>query len=294
VCAAIAGIEGLIIVWLRIPSFVVTLAGLLGLNGVLLWLFDETGSVGNGGVIQNHNSFINALVSENMSPTAGWIVLIAVIVVTGVYMIVRDRRRRAHNLVAPPVSVTLLKIGVMAAVGLVLVLVLNHNRGVGLTVLSGVPWVVLIVLGLYVVLTVLLGRTKYGRYVYAIGGNAEAARRAGINLRRIRVVAFTLCGAMAGVTGILYASFLGSISNDIQGGQYVLYAVAGAVIGGVSLFGGRGRMVGALLGGFVVAVIYNGVELLGLSAAAQYIWTALVLLAAVTLDALARRGSTPT
>ena len=294
VCAAIAGIEGLIIVWLRIPSFVVTLAGLLGLNGVLLWLFDETGSVGNGGVIQNHNGFINALVSENMSPTAGWIVLIAAVVVTGVYMIVRDRRRRAHNLVAPPVSVTLLKIGVMAAVGLVLVLVLNHNRGVGLTVLSGVPWVVPIVLGLYVVLTVLLGRTKYGRYVYAIGGNAEAARRAGINLRRIRVVAFTLCGAMAGVTGILYASFLGSISNDIQGGQYVLYAVAGAVIGGVSLFGGRGRMVGALLGGFVVAVIYNGVELLGLSAAAQYIWTALVLLAAVTLDALARRGSTPT
>jgi D-xylose transport system permease protein len=294
VCAAIAGIEGLIIVWLRIPSFVVTLAGLLGLNGVLLWLFDETGSVGNGGVIQNHNGFINALVSENMSPTAGWIVLIAAVVVTGAYMIVRDRRRRAHNLVAPPVSVTLLKIAVMAAVGLVLVLVLNHNRGVGLTVLSGVPWVVPIVLGLYVVLTVLLGRTKYGRYVYAIGGNAEAARRAGINLRRIRVVAFTLCGAMAGVTGILYASFLGSISNDIQGGQYVLYAVAGAVIGGVSLFGGRGRMVGALLGGFVVAVIYNGVELLGLSAAAQYIWTALVLLAAVTLDALARRGTTPT
>jgi D-xylose transport system permease protein len=294
VCAAIAGIEGLLIVWLRIPSFVVTLAGLLGLNGVLLWLFDQTGAVGNGGVIQNHNSFINDLVSENMSPTAGWIVLIAAVVVTGTYMIVRDRRRRTHNLVAPPLSVTLLKIATMAAVGLVLVLVLNHNRGVGLTVLSGVPWVVPIVLGLYVVLTVLLGRTKYGRYVYAIGGNAEAARRAGINLRRIRVVAFTLCGAMAGVTGILYASFLGSISNDIQGGQYVLYAVAGAVIGGVSLFGGRGRMVGALLGGFVVAVIYNGVELLGLSAAAQYIWTALVLLAAVTLDALARRGSTPT
>jgi D-xylose transport system permease protein len=294
VCAAIAGIEGLIIVWLRIPSFVVTLAGLLGLNGVLLWLFDETGPVGNGGVIQNHNGFINALVSENMSPAAGWIVLVVAVVVTGAYMIVRDRRRRAHNLVAPPLSVTLLKIAVMAAVGLVLVLVLNHNRGVGLTVLSGVPWVVPIVLGLYVVLTVLLGRTKYGRYVYAIGGNAEAARRAGINLRRIRVVAFGLCGVMAGVTGILYASFLGSISNDIQGGQYVLYAVAGAVIGGVSLFGGRGRMVGALLGGFVVAVIYNGVELLGLSAAAQYIWTALVLLAAVTLDALARRGSTPT
>jgi D-xylose transport system permease protein len=294
VCAAIAGIEGLIIVWLRIPSFVVTLAGLLGLNGVLLWLFDQTGAVGNGGVISNHNNFINALVngSENMSPLAGWIVLIAAVVLAGAYMIVRDRRRRAHNLVAPPLSVTLLKISVMAVIGLVLVLVLNHNRGVGLTVLSGVPWVVPIVLGLYLVLSVLLGRTKFGRYMYAIGGNAEAARRAGINLRRIRVIAFTLCGAMAGVTGILYASFLGSISNDIQGGQYVLYAVAGAVIGGVSLFGGRGRMLGALLGGFVVAVIYNGVDLLGLSAAAQYIWTALVLLAAVTLDAVARRGST--
>jgi D-xylose transport system permease protein len=291
---AIAAIEGLIIVWLRIPSFVVTLAGLLGLNGVLLWLFDQTGSVGLGGVIQNHNGFINDLVSGNLSPAAGWIVLIVAVVVTAALMITRDRRRRAHNLVAPPLSVTLLKIAVMAAVGLVLVLVLNHNRGVGLTVLSGVPWVVPIVIGLYVVLNVLLGRTRFGRYVYAIGGNAEAARRAGINLRRIRVLAFALCGMMAGVTGLLYASFLGSISNDIQGGQYVLYAVAGAVIGGVSLFGGRGRMLGALLGGFVVAVIYNGVDLLGLSAAAQYIWTALVLLAAVTLDALARRGSSPT
>jgi D-xylose transport system permease protein len=292
VTTAIAAIEGLIIVWLRIPSFVVTLAGLLGLNGVLLWLFEQTGSIGLGGVISNHNGFINALVngSKNMSPAAGWIVLIIAVVLTAVFMIARDRRRRAHNLVAPPLSVTLLKIAVMAVVGLVLVLVLNHNRGVGLTVLSGVPWVVPIVLGLFVILNLLLSRTKFGRYVYAIGGNAEAARRAGINLRRIRVLAFALCGMMAGVTGILYASFLGSISNDIDGGQYVLYAVAGAVIGGVSLFGGRGRMLGALLGGFVVAVIYNGVDLLGLGAAAQYIWTALVLLAAVTLDALARRG----
>jgi D-xylose transport system permease protein len=112
-------------------------------------------------------------------------------------------------------------------------------------------------------------------------------------LGRIRVLAFTCTGLLAGVTGILYMSLLGSISTDFQGGQYVLYAVAGAVIGGISLFGGRGRMLGAVLGGFVVAVIYNGVDLLGLGAAGQYIWTALVLLAAVALDALARRGSTP-
>ena len=143
---------------------------------------------------------------------------------------------------------------------------------------------------LLVLTTVLLGRTKFGRYIYAIGGNAEAARRAGINLNRIRVMAFALCGLMAGVTGILYASLLGSISNNIQGGQYVLYSVAGAVIGGVSLFGGRGRMLGAVLGGFVVAVIYNGVILLGLGAAGQYIWTGGVLLAAVLLDAAGPPG----
>jgi D-xylose transport system permease protein len=288
---AIDAIEGLIVVWLRIPSFVVTLGFYLGLNGVLLWLYEQTGSVGLGGVIQDHNGFINGLVSNNLSPLAGWIVLIAVVVLAAVFLIARDRRRRANGLVAPPLSVTLLKIGLLAVVGFLLVLVLNHNRSSGVIPLQGVPYVVPIVLVLLALLSGLLSRTKFGRYMYAIGGNAEAARRAGINLRRIRVLAFAFCGALAGVTGILYASFLGSISNNIQGGQYVLYSVAGAVIGGVSLFGGRGRIAGAVLGGFVVAVIYNGVILLGLGAAGQYIWTAAVLLAAVTLDALARRGS---
>jgi D-xylose transport system permease protein len=294
VCTAIAAIEGGIIVWLRIPSFVVTLAGLLGLNGVLLWLFEQTGGVGLGGVIQDHNGFINGLVSSNVSPTAGWIILIVAVALAAVFMILRDQRRRRNGLVAPPLSVTLLKLAGAAAVGLALVLVLNHNRSSGVIPLAGVPWVVPIVLVLTLLLSVLLGRTKFGRYMYAVGGNAEAARRAGISLNRIRVLAFAACGVLAGVTGILYASFLGSISNNIAGGQYVLYSVAGAVIGGVSLFGGRGRVTGAVLGGFVVAVIYNGVILLGLGAAGQYIWTAGVLLAAVILDALARRGSTVT
>jgi D-xylose transport system permease protein len=294
VCAAISTIEGLVIVWLKIPSFVVTLAGLLGLNGVLIWLFEKTGKVGLGGVIQNHNNFINDLTAGNMSPAFGWIVLVAAVVLGGAFMIVRDQRRRSHGLVTPPLGVTLLKIILMGAVGLVLVLVLNTNRGGLYAVLEGVPWVVPIVLVLLGLTTVLLARTKFGRYIYAIGGNAEAARRAGINLARIRVLAFTLCGLFAGITGILYSSLLGSASNNVQGGQYVLYSVAGAVIGGVSLFGGRGKMIGAVLGGFVVAVIYNGVDLLGLGAAGQYIWTALVLLAAVTLDAIARRGSTAT
>jgi D-xylose transport system permease protein len=290
----IAAIEGLIVVALRIPSFVVTLAFYLGLNGVLLWLFEQTGGVGLGGVIQDHNGFINGLVSKNMSPVAAWIVLIVVVALATVFMITRDRRRRANGLVAPPLSVTILKIALMAAVGLALVLVLNANRGTLFQPLRGVPWVVPVVLALLAVMSVVLGRTRFGRYIYAIGGNAEAARRAGINLNRIRVQAFAINGVLAGVTGILYASFLGSISNDIAGGQYVLYSVAGAVIGGVSLFGGRGRITGAVLGGFVVAVIYNGVILLGLGAAGQYIWTAGVLLAAVTLDGLSRRGSTAT
>ncbi|HKD88410.1 MAG TPA: ABC transporter permease [Streptosporangiaceae bacterium] len=291
VCAAIAAIEGLIIVWLKIPSFVVTLAGLLGLNGVLIWLFDASHSVSIGGTISNHNNFINDLVNGNLSAGAGWIVLIVAVVLGGIFMIARDRRRAANGLESPPLGVTLLKLGTMAVIGAALVWVLNINRAAFGT-LEGVPWVVVVVLVLLLATSVLLMRTKFGRYIYAVGGNAEAARRAGINLNRMRVLAFTLAGLFAGVTGILYSSYLGSMSENFPGGQYVLYSVAGGVIGGVSLFGGRGRMLGAVLGGFVVAVIYNGVDLLGLGAAGQYIWTALVLLAAVTLDALARRGST--
>jgi D-xylose transport system permease protein len=294
VSAGFAALQGLIVVLLRIPSFVVTLAGYLGLSGILLWLFEKSGSVGLGGVISDtgfKSGFVNDLVFGNIPPTTAWIALIVLVVLSAAFLIIRDRRRRANHLTAPPLSVTLLKIGVTAAIGVVLVAVLNVNRSKGASPLQGVPWVVPIILGLLAVTTVLLTRTRFGRYIYAIGGNAEAARRAGVNLGLIRVLAFTCTGLMAWVTCILYASNLGSISNGFLGGQYVLYSVAGAVIGGVSLFGGRGRMLGAVLGGFVVAVIYNGVDLLGLGAAAQYIWTAVVLLAAVTLDAVARRGS---
>jgi D-xylose transport system permease protein len=155
-----------------------------------------------------------------------------------------------------------------------------------------VPWVVPIVLAFVVCWTFLLNRTRFGRYVYAIGGNSEAARRAGINVRRTRVLAFTLAGFTAAAGMIIYASRLGSMSSDVDGGQIVLYAVAAAVIGGASLFGGRGKMVHALLGGIVIATIYNGMGLLDLSSAVQYMVTALVLLAAVTVDAVSRRGST--
>src|SRR5487761_1889764 len=287
--SAYGALQGIIVTQLRLPSFVVTLAGFLGLSGALLFLISSAGSIGNGGIIRLNSTVINAIEGGSLTPAASWIVMIAIVALAGALQFMRDRRRRVSGLVAPPVSVTLLKIAVMAIAGVVVVLVANTNRG-ALTPLQGLPWVVLVVLAILVVYTVLLGRTRFGRYVYAIGGNAEAARRAGINVNRIKVIAFALTGLTAGITGIIFASYLGSISGDYNGGQYVLDAVAAAVIGGTSLFGGRGKMMDALLGGLVVGVIANGLQLLGLNASTQLMWTALVLLAAVTIDALTRRG----
>ncbi len=285
----LGAILGTLITRLGLPSFVVTLAGFLGFEGLLIELVARSGH-GTGGTIPISNSIIVDLTSGNLTPVASWIVIMAVVVVAGVFMILRDRRRRLSGLVTPPVSVTALKIATMAVAGVVVVLVSNTNRGLATTPLRGLPWVVLVVLGMLMLWTALLGRTRFGRYIYAIGGNAEAARRAGVNVIMIRTLAFTLCGMTAGVAGIVYASRLGSISTDVDGGQLVLFAVAGAVIGGTHLFGGRGKMLNAVLGGLVVAAIYNGLYLLGLQAAPTDMVTALVLLAAVTVDALARRG----
>ncbi|HEY5400606.1 MAG TPA: ABC transporter permease [Trebonia sp.] len=290
-CAAYGALQGIIIAKLRIPSFVVTLAGQLALSGVLLVLINSAGSIGNGGVIALQNSVINDIENGHLSPTATWIVMIAVTVAAGAVLFYGDFRRRSAGLVAPPVSVSLLKAGAIVAAGILVAWVANLNRGRGLIVVQGMPWGVLVVLVILFAWTVLLGRTKFGRYIYAIGGSAEAARRAGINIVKIRTLAFMLCGLTAGMTGIIYASYLGSISTDVNGGQNVLNAVAAAVIGGTSLFGGRGKMFHAVIGGLVVGVIYNGLELLGLSASAQLIWTALVLLAAVIVDRVTRRGS---
>jgi D-xylose transport system permease protein len=296
ILAALAGtglygaLQGFIITWLRLPSFVVTLASFLGLSGLLLFLINASGHFGLGGVINLNSNVINDIEAGSLSPAASWIVMIVLVAIAAAMLFLRDRRRRVNGLVAPPVSITLLKIAVIAAAGVVVVLIGNTNRSHTFIPVRGLPWVVLVVLGILVVYTVLLGRTRFGRYVYAIGGNAEAARRAGVNTNRIRIIAFGLCGMTAGITGIIYASYLGSISSSVQGGQNVLNAVAAAVIGGTSLFGGRGKMMDALLGGLVVGVIANGLQLLGLNATAQLMWTALVLLAAVTVDALTRRG----
>ena len=286
-------VQGIIITRLRLPSFVVTLAGQLAAFGFLLYIMNVA-SPGSGGTIRLYNNVLSDIETGSMSPLAGWIVMIVAVVLAGGLFVTRDTRRRASGLAAPPASVTWLKVAAMAVAGVVVVLIGNTNRGRFLLVVRGVPWVVLVILVVLVIYSFLLGRTRFGRYIYAIGGNAEAARRAGISLVRIRVLAFTLAGLTAGIMGIIYTSYLGSISTGVQGGNLVLLAVAAAVVGGTSLFGGRGKMVGAVLGGVIVAVIYNGLELLGLGAAAQNLWTAAVLLAAVTVDTLARRSSQTT
>lgn len=283
-CAAIGVLQGTIITRLGVPSFVVTLAGLLGWQGAMLLM------LGQGGSLPINDNVINDLASGNLTTTASWVVMVVIVVAVGTRMWLHDSRRRAAGLLAPPASLTLLKIAGTAAAGIALVLVCNANRG-RLVPIRGVPWVVLIVLGVVAAWTFLLGRTRFGRYIYAIGGNAEAARRAGINLTRIRTLAFMLASFTAGIAGIIYASRLRSVSTALDGGRLVLYAVAAAVIGGTSLFGGRGKAMHAVLGGIVIAAIDNGMGLQGYSAAANNVVTALVLLVAVTIDAVARRNT---
>lgn len=288
--AVIGALQGTLITRLHLPSFVVTLAGLLGWAGVLIFIFDsDKGAV--GGVISiSSNKVIYNLVNGNMSPVTSWILLVVLVGLFALFSILKTVRRRSQGLSAPPLSITIATIIIVAAAGVALVIVCNINRGV-LVPLRGVPWVIPFVLAVVAAASLLLSRTRTGRYIYAIGGSPEAARRAGINVSRIRTIAFTLASFTAGLAGIVYMSRLGSISVGYDGGTYVLYAVAAAVIGGASLFGGRGKAVHALLGGVVIAAVYNGLALLGISTAGTEIATALVLLAAVSVDSLVRRRS---
>jgi D-xylose transport system permease protein len=284
-CAAIGAIQGTIITRIGLPSFVVTLAGLLGWQGVLLLI------LGKGGSLPINVNVINDIASGNLTAAASWIVMLTIVAAYAARTWLQYSRRRSKGLVVPPGSLVLLKMAAVLVAGVVVVLICNTNRGT-LVPIRGMPWVVLIVLAVLAMWTFLLGRTKFGRYVYGIGGNAEGARRAGVSLATIRTLAFTLASFTAGIAGIIGASRLRSVSTAIDGGSLVLYAVAAAVIGGTSLFGGRGKAMHAVLGGLVIAAIDNGMGLQGYSAAAKFVVTALVLLAAVTIDAVARRGRT--
>jgi D-xylose transport system permease protein len=286
---AIGLLQGTLVTRLHLPSFVVTLAGLLIWEGAMIQIVNIT-SPTSGGVLSVSNPVIFNLVNGNMTAIEGWITLLVVMVIFAALTLRREARRRSRGLTAPPVRLTILRLAMATVAGVLLVLIFNTPRGTAAAPFSGMPPVIPAVLVVLVGATVLLSSTRFGRYVYAIGGNAEAARRAGVNLTWIRTAAFGLSGLTAGLAGIVYESRLGSIATDLDGGTYVLYAVAAAVIGGASLFGGRGKPVHALLGGVVIAAIYNGMGLLNMSAAVQYMVTGLVLLAALTVDRVARRG----
>ncbi|MFZ0248747.1 MAG: hypothetical protein WAL61_02280 [Acidimicrobiales bacterium] len=286
-CAVIGAFQGTVITRLKIPSFVVTLAGLLGWQGVLIYVFDvDKGAV--GGVISISNGVIDDLVSGNMTPVAGWITLVVVVGLFATVSLFNAARRRSQGLSVPPLSITLLTVGAAGLAGVVLVYVCNLNRG-QLVVVEGVPWVIPVIVVILFAQSFLLARTRLGRYIYAIGASPEAARRAGIKVARIRTVAFALCSFTAGLAAVVYASRLGSLSVGFDGGTYVLYAVAAAVIGGASLFGGHGKPIHPLLGGLVIATLTNGLALLNISTAGTDIATAAVLLVAVAVDSTLRR-----
>jgi D-xylose transport system permease protein len=286
--AAIGFLNGLLITLLGLPSFVVTLAGLLGWEGVLLLV------LGNGGTVPiNDNIFDDFATGHASSLLAGWLIIGALVLIYALILWRRDNRRRSSGLVAPPVSLTVIKIVAVAAAGTGLVLLVNANRGVlAIAPIRGLPWFVLEVLGILLLWSLLLNRTKAGRYMYAIGGNREAARRAGVNTQWIRTLGFTLCSLNGGVAGLLIAGQFRGVSTSVDGGQLVLYSIAAAVIGGTSLFGGRGKAIHGVIGGLVIAGIVNGMALLELSAPLQYVITGVVLMAAVTVDAISHRRAT--
>jgi D-xylose transport system permease protein len=277
---------GVLVSRLGIPSFVVTLAAFLAFQGILLLL------AGEGGTIPIADKTILAVQNSNLSPIQGWVLWA---VASLLYVVVGLRRmssRRKAGLVVELTQLWFMKTVALLVLTGAAVFRLNHERGFSETnSTKGVPIVAPLILLILIAGTFLLSRTAFGRHIYAVGGNAEAARRAGINVKRVRIIAFILCSSLAAIAGMLFASRMNSISPSTGGSSTLLYAVGAAVIGGVSLFGGKGRMRDAILGGFVVAVIDNGMGLLGYGAGIQYLVTGAVLLVSAGVDALSRRGA---
>jgi len=290
-CGIIGAIQGTLVSRLRIPSFIVTLAGFLLFQGIIIIILGGAdGTLTVTSQVPNQSVIFN-LVQGVINPTAGWVVLTVLVLIAAAALLTRAFARRRSGLVAPPITVVVIRIVLIAALGAAVVAIC------GLNLPSGVPEVIPIVLGIVGLWTLLLQRTQFGRYIYAIGGNPEAARRAGVNLALVRTAGFALCSATAGFAGILLGSFFyGQYStNDADPGQLILYSVAAAVIGGTSLFGGRGKPIHGLLGGLMIGGIAYGVSLLSLGALSTpltYILPGGVLLIAVMVDVLSRRGAT--
>lgn len=278
----IGTVLGTLVAKIGIPSFVVTLAAFLAFQGVVLLLIE------GGTIISITDPVIWAIANRNLPPWLGWLLYVVSVVLYAAVQLGRRRGRSRRGLARDPMSLILLRIGVLAVGAGVAVYVLNLDRGRAITI-QGVPIVVPLIVVLLVLLTFVLRRTAYGLHLYAVGGNREAALRAGISVDRIRISAFMVCSTMAAVGGIIAGSRAASVDANTGGSNVLLYAVGAAVIGGTSLFGGKGRILDAVLGGAVVAIIDNGMGLLGLTSGVRFILTGSVLLLAAGVDALSRR-----
>ncbi|MGD0690941.1 MAG: ABC transporter permease [Acidimicrobiales bacterium] len=283
---AIGTIQGAITIVLKVPSFIITLAGSLFWEGVAIWLIDGQN---NGGQISVHEKVIYGIVNLNLSTLWTWIVCLAAAGGMSLLIFTKDRSRRTSGLDSVSVYETAIKVAALFALAIVLVLIFNKDRST-FAVIEGMPYCVPLVAVVLGVFSFILARTRPGRYLYAIGGNVEASRRAGVSVNKYRLLAFALSGLTSGIAGIVYASQNG-VADSIPGGTLVLYAVAAAVIGGTSLYGGRGRMINALIGGLVIATIYNGMALTQVSASVELMVEGIVLVAAIAIDSLARRGA---
>jgi D-xylose transport system permease protein len=283
--AAIGCLTGFAVSKIGMPSFVVTLALFLTWQGVLLQFIGEGGTLG----IQTSDVLFK-VANGNLSVLGSWIFFVLAAGGFAAVTLGRHFSRLRRGLVTQPTPLVLLKVGGLAAVGAVVTYLFTVNRAPNDNiVLSGVPYVVPIVLVLLAVGTYVLNRTSYGRHIYAVGGNREAARRAGINVAKIRASVFVVCSSVAAVGAIVYSSKVGSVDPQAGGLNTLLFAVGAAVIGGTSLFGGKGRVVDAVIGGVVLAVVNNGLGLLHQPAAVVNMITGLVLLLAASVDALSRR-----
>lgn len=286
ITSAIGFLHGFLITTFQLPSFIVTLAGLLAWNGVVLMI------VGDGGTVNIQNPVVRNLASDVLPPLASWLVIGAFILLYAVLEFTTADSRKKAGLRAKPTSIILAQLVFMGVIGAFIAYLFNINRALSATAppQQGMPVIAVLMLIFLLVLTFVAERTRFGRYVYAVGGNKEAARRAGIRVERIRILVFMISGFMAGMGGIILASRLKSVATDAGGGNLLLYVIAAAVIGGTSLFGGRGKVVSAVLGALVVASVENGMGLLNVSSGVKFVVTGLVLLAAVVIDALSRRG----
>jgi len=282
--AAIGAFIGFFVARVGVPSFVVTLGLFLGFQGLQLAL------LGDGGIYRIEVPEIRAVMNDNLPGWMGWAFLgIALVLMT--LLSFYDRRVRSRNgLANRPISLLYTKLAIVAGLGAALVSLLNTNRSTSMKEISGVPIVVPIAVTILFLGTLLLDRTRFGRHLYAVGGNPEAARRAGIKVVQIRITAFILCSTLAVVSGIFNASRVGAVEAT-AGKAIVLSGVAAAVVGGVSLFGGRGRLVHAAVGALVIAIIDNGLGLLGLPAGINFLVTGGVLILAATVDAVSRKRS---